>query len=218
MTKKTGKKKKTARLLKILLALLLAGVILVAAGFGALCISEEHYRGRQDLYAGDVILVPGSQVYQNGDLSLNLTYRLQLALEAWQARPRMICVCGGQGSDEPMPEAVRMKQWLCEHGVPEEQILTEDTSTNTLENMRNARALMPDVSDILLVTSDFHVPRATAAAESMGFTVHTASARISENWWLRHHTRELLAWVKWEMYDLFGWEIGFTVKMGQSIF
>ena len=205
-------------MLKLLLVLALIGVLLAAAGLGALCLSEQNYRNSQDLYAGDVILVPGSQVYANGNLSLNLTFRLELALAAWQVRPRLICVCGGQGSDEPMPEAVRMKQWLCEHGVPDNQVLCEDTSTNTLENMRNARALMPDVNDVLIVTSDFHVPRAAAVAESMGFTVHTASADISPNWWLRHHTRELLAWVKWEMYDLFGWEIGFTVKMGQGLF
>lgn len=92
-------------------------------------------------------------------------------------------------------------------------ILVDNTSTDTLENLQNARRLLPDTDEILLVTSDFHVPRAIRVAEKQGFTAYGGPAPIRPEYWLKHHFRETLAWVKWIIYDLFGWDIDITWKM-----
>lgn len=42
---------------------------------------------------------------------------------------------GGKGTDEKVAEAIAMKQYALEKGIPERDILVETNSTTTLENM-----------------------------------------------------------------------------------
>lgn len=42
---------------------------------------------------------------------------------------------GGQGPDEVISEALAMKNYAVEMNIPEEDILMEDKSTNTKENL-----------------------------------------------------------------------------------
>ncbi|MBR6119123.1 MAG: YdcF family protein, partial [Oscillospiraceae bacterium] len=61
---------------------------------------------------------------------------------SWRKYLRQICakkagpqLSGGQGADECVSEAECMRRWLAEQGVPAEQMLLEDRSTDTAENM-----------------------------------------------------------------------------------
>ena len=49
---------------------------------------------------------------------------------------------GGQGADEKVPEAIAMKQYAMEQGIPERDILVETNSTTTLENMLYSKEIM----------------------------------------------------------------------------
>ena len=44
-------------------------------------------------------------------------------------------VSGGQGSDEAISEAEAMRRYLVEQGIRNEEIIMEDKSTNTEENL-----------------------------------------------------------------------------------
>lgn len=61
-------------------------------------------------------------------------------------------------------QASAMRALLKELGVPEEVVLTEDTSRNTRENALFTKSLLDDngFKKILLVTSALHIPRALA--------------------------------------------------------
>lgn len=105
-------KKRLPVLLKVILWSMLMGTLCFAGAFGAVCLAEQSEKKDVDLTRGEVIVVLGSQVYPDGSLSPNLTYRVTVALDAYNQRPRMICVCGGQGENEPAAEADRMRDWL----------------------------------------------------------------------------------------------------------
>jgi len=64
-------------------------------------------------------------------------------------------------------EAVAMRQFLLALGVPEDRIVMEGKSLNTLENMRETRALV-GTAQVALVTSAFHMPRALRMARKAG--------------------------------------------------
>jgi Uncharacterized conserved protein len=49
---------------------------------------------------------------------------------------------GGKGSDEKLSEAQAMKNYALEQGIPEEDILLEDTSVNTMENLANSKKII----------------------------------------------------------------------------
>ena len=72
-----------------------------------------------------------------------------------------------------------MKQYLVRRGIPAEQILTEDRSLNTIENIRNSKAMIleqkgaegdAEIEDrVGIVTNNFHVFRGVMLARHAGF-------------------------------------------------
>jgi uncharacterized SAM-binding protein YcdF (DUF218 family) len=86
--------------------------------------------------------------------------------------PRII-VSGGSflvatGQAPPtQTEALAMRQFLVALGVPESAIVMEGKSLNTIENMRETRALV-GTAHVALVTSGFHMPRALRLARKAG--------------------------------------------------
>lgn len=144
------------------------------------------------------MIVLGAQVREDGTLSLQLQWRMEEALKQYRIRPQLIVVCGAQGSNEPAPEAHFMRDWLMKNGVPDEHILMDDASFNTRQNLENAKALLPeDVERVLIVTSNYHLPRAMALAEDMGFEAEGIGSPIKLIYWPKNHYREALAWVKY---------------------
>ena len=80
--------------------------------------------------------------------------------------PRVIVAGGGymaQPGNPATTEAAGMRQLLIAFGVPNEAIVDEGKSINTIENIRNVRALV-DGGRIALVTSGYHMPRALQLA------------------------------------------------------
>jgi uncharacterized SAM-binding protein YcdF (DUF218 family) len=68
-----------------------------------------------------------------------------------------------------------MKDVLESLGVPSSAIIVEPESRNTFENARHVRRMVTETnfsgSKILLVTSAFHLPRATAIFRKQGLEV-----------------------------------------------
>lgn len=117
----------------------------------------------------DCLIVLGAQVYESGP-SVVLKYRLDTAASYLENNPDTFCiVSGGQGPNEPFPEAVGMKQYLLEKGIAEERILTEEASQNTKENMEFSRELLENDISVGIVTNDFHIYRAMGLARKADF-------------------------------------------------
>jgi len=70
----------------------------------------------------------------------------------------------------PGPESPAIATLLQEWGVPEDAILLESDSVNTLENAINTKRILDeqDLDMVLLVTSALHMPRALATFRAAG--------------------------------------------------
>ncbi len=129
---------------------------------------------RKDTRKADYIVILGAGL--KGDQpSRTLVRRLEAALECEQGET--FVVTGGQGWNETIPEGTAMAKWLEDHGVPAEQILIEDRSTNTHENLAFARELIEADAGkpvgelrVKIVTSDFHSFRAKMLAKRQGYS------------------------------------------------
>lgn len=91
--------------------------------------------------------------------------------QARRAQPPCLIVCGGKGEGEDIPEAEAMAPYLREKGIPEQDILREDQSTNTYENLRNAKDIMDSAMEryrCALVTSNYHLFRAALLSRKVG--------------------------------------------------
>ncbi len=190
--------------LKVLLALVLAGALSFSALLGAVL------AGAHDQLLGDprVMIVLGCQVREDGP-SVLLRDRLDEALAYWEDHEdTLIVVSGGQGSNEPTTEARAMADYLEERGVEGDQILLEDRSHNTAQNLRYSRALLEEEGEdlsggVIVVSNGFHLTRARMLAQRAGFdqvsTLAAPTSHLPSR--LQMYIREPLALVKSFLLD-----------------
>lgn len=147
----------------------------------------------------DYVIVLGAQV-RGTELSSSLERRLERVLSyADQSSNTVFVLSGGQGKGEEISEARAMYEYLHYNGVPDSQLLLEQASTNTVENIRNSARIIEsqeawkaiighqylsdaykeraDQIQIGVLTSNFHVYRARAIARKQGLSnVHGIAA------------------------------------------
>lgn len=186
------------RLLLTLVLIVALAALIAYVGVVGMLVWRVNNAPETDEY--DAIVVLGAQVKADGSLSLQLTWRLDAAYEAWLEKTCPVVVCGAQGTDEPMPEAHAMRDYLISKGVPPTQILMDDTSFNTRQNIRHAAELLGDSAQtVLIVTSDYHLPRAMALAEDEDLQATGLGAETLPEYWVKNYGREALAWIKYWM-------------------
>ena len=118
----------------------------------------------------DYLLILGAQVHESGP-SVVLRMRLDTARDYLMDNESTICiVSGGQGYNEPFPEAEGMRAYLIRVGIPGERILMETESENTKENMIFSKnQIDPDNDRVGIVTNNFHMFRAMKLAAKAGY-------------------------------------------------
>lgn len=89
-----------------------------------------------------------------------------------QGYTRTLLISGGTGSlyHQETKEAPLLRQFAINFGIPESQILMESISRNTYENAVQTQRLIQEhgLSQIILVTTAIHLPRAMACFHKLG--------------------------------------------------
>lgn len=176
-------------------AVILCSIVLVSfAVTEGFVISQMKAEGRENL---DYIIVLGAQVHKDKP-SVVLKYRLDKAAEYLENNPETVCiVSGGQGTNEPFPEAEGMAAYLAEHHIPKERILLETESRTTEENIKNSMAYIEKDASVGVVTNDFHMFRALQIARKQGLENVCGIAADSTKFYLPNNMfREYLAEIK----------------------
>lgn len=166
------------------LAIVLLGVISLVAIETLIISSFEH----GDAKSCDVLIVCGAQI-RGYEPSVILLQRLTRAKEYLNEYPDTICiVSGGQGENEPCAEAELMKNWLVKEGIDETRIITESESLNTDGNMKYSKKLLPEgCESVGILTSNFHLFRASELAKSCGIPVTVTVGADSNPFYLPHN-------------------------------
>lgn len=146
----------------------------------------------------DVIIVLGAQVRAEGVPSEALRRRMALAKVHYDKRPVPVICCGAQGRGEPCSEGDFMCGWLHAQGIPEEMLISENRSYDTLQNIEYAKAIMDmhGLRHALVITSDYHVRRALAICKRYGVKAEGDGSPSDKRYWIKNHAREVLAWGK----------------------
>lgn len=148
------------------------------------------------------VIVLGSGIKEDGTPTLSLINRLERSIAYAQEYPNtIIVVSGGQGSNEPMPEAQVMAQYLKDRGVDPERIIIEDKSTSTMENFRYTKELIGDQKEIAFITNDFHIFRSGILARRNGFTAYGYGTPTPGIVLVNSYLREFFALVKSLAFD-----------------
>lgn len=115
------------------------------------------------------IVVLGYALNDDGSISNILTDRLQKVVDAYNKYPNALIITSGGAAHNGTTESYQMKQWLVKHKIPADKIIQEDQSISTVTNALNTveifKKINRSVQNILLISSDSHIRRATAIFE-----------------------------------------------------
>ena len=167
--------------------------------FAALLLYSWLYRSLPRKRHYEFIIIHGAGL-AGEELTPLLRGRVERAYELWvtQGRHATLVPSGGQGEDEEISEAEAMARHLRILGVPDPQMLLEDRSTTTWENLRFSRDLIAEHSSggaprSALVTSDYHVFRAAMYARAVGLSADRLGSRTARYYFPTAFIREFIA-------------------------
>ena len=125
-----------------------------------------------------------------------LAARINRGIEVYRRNPgSKIIMSGGQGPDEEIPEAVAMAKYAEEKRVPKKDIIVEDKSKTTRENLIFSHRLIKSDSRFAIVTNSYHVYRALVLAKRLGLQCIGYGAKTKWYFTLNAFVREFIAYL-----------------------
>lgn len=151
--------------------------------------------GKKDF---DYVIIHGAGLINGEKISKLLQERLDKAIDVYlkDPSPTILIPSGGKGSDESVSEAEAMKGYLLEKGIPESDIIMEDKSTTTLENLQFSKNIIDSREGrkyTALVTSNYHVYRALRYCRKVGLECTGIGSRVAAYFWPSALIREFIA-------------------------
>lgn len=148
------------------------------------------------------VVVLGAGIKEDGSPTVSLRNRLESGIDYAAKYPdTTIVVSGGQGRNEPMPEAKAMAMYLENRGVESDRIIIEDRSTSTMENFKYTKEIIGAQEEIAFITNDFHVFRATILAGRNDFKAYGYGTTTPAIVLVNSYLREFFALVKSMLVD-----------------
>jgi uncharacterized SAM-binding protein YcdF (DUF218 family) len=130
--------------------------------------------------AGAAVVLGAAQ--WNGVPSPVLQARLDHALDLYRrGYVKQIILTGGVGRGDTLSEAAAGRQYLLEHGIPEDALLLEEEGTTTWKSMQNVARIARSngIGTILVVSDRFHMLRALKMARDLGLAAYGSPAQTS---------------------------------------
>ncbi|ASN61041.1 hypothetical protein CG419_09085 [Latilactobacillus curvatus] len=148
------------------------------------------YQCNNPIYNQDYIIVLGSGLIDGDKISKLLSNRIEKAIEFYQQQKDInnkslkLIMSGGQGVDELIPEAEAMKSYAIQIGIPSEDIIIEDQSTTTEENLLFSKNIIEIHSEsksynAIFTTNNYHVFRASLFAKKVGLNADGIGAKTA---------------------------------------
>lgn len=183
--RKTSGKRKT-RKGTILMALILSSLLLIVAINGSMVLMNDSrifLEGEGDAVQRAIgelnpqcILILGAGLKPDGTPNLMLADRLDqgIALYKRGAAPKILL--SGDNGQERYDEVNAMKEYCLDQGVPMEDIFMDHAGFSTYESIHRASSIF-QVESMIIVTQDYHLPRACYLAGKMGIRYLGIAAR-----------------------------------------
>lgn len=158
----------------------------------------------------DAAIVLGAAVWGN-EVSPVFRERINHAVELHRSgKVRKIIFTGGQGNKDELTESAAARRYAIDNGVPEKDILVEQRSHTTYENVVNAKQLADanGLKKVLIVSDPMHMKRAVAMASDIGLEAYpspTPTTRYqgwrSRTGSLAHETYYYLGYLAWRAFN-----------------
>ena len=153
-------------------------------------------------YDKDFIIILGSKINKDGTLTPLLKGRTDKAIEFGKkqyetTKKKIIYIpSGGKGNDEITSEAAAIKKYLIEKGIKEKQIIIEDKSTTTNENLHFSKNKIDEINKdakISFSTTNYHVFRSGVIANNQGIECEGMGSKTKWYFYTNALIREFVA-------------------------
>ena len=154
---------------KIAKALLLI-LLILALGFALLASRIYSFRNANSDAPADAAVVLGAAVW-TAQVSPVFRERINHGIDLYRnGRVQKIIFTGGQGNPGEPTESSAARQYALQKGIPATDILIEEQSHNTYENILYAKQLADShgIKKVLIVSDPLHMKRAVAMATDVG--------------------------------------------------
>lgn len=197
--------------------LILAAILLLSCGTALLAILfiDRHigrwarpriYRNIGDVPQCEAALVLGARVYSSGRLSAMLEDRVFSAVQLYKAGKVKKLLLSGDNSTRNCDEVTAMRRRAIELGAKSDDVVRDFAGFRTYDSIYRARELW-DLRSMVIVTQQFHLPRALYIADALGIdaTGYVADRRAYGASHTRSRVREIFsrafAWLDVHVLD-----------------
>ena len=156
-----------------LFSLIFALTLIINTAFSGFLLLKANSRQSGN---ADYVLVLGSKL-ENNEMTVFMKNILDETITYMQENTSTIAVlCGGVTKGNTESEANVMRKYLINAGIPESRLILEDNSTDTIENIHNAKQYISSGKKKVVITTNFNSYRAAEICRQEGMIVKTVGA------------------------------------------
>lgn len=148
--------------------LLIAAILIVV--FGVLASRIYSFGNTRSEASADAAIVLGAAVWSSG-VSPVFRERINHGIDLYRnGKVRKLIFTGGQGNPGEPTESSAARDYALQSGVPAQDILIEEKSHTTYENIRYAKQVADahGIRHVLIVSDPLHMKRAVLMAQDVG--------------------------------------------------
>lgn len=162
----------------LIIVIAIASVAIISFGISIhVFIKGESFMVNASEAQASVVIVPGAGLKRDETPSDVLRDRLTIALALYDDGRVEKILCSGDNGQVQYDEVNAMRVWLLDRGVDAEDIFLDHAGFNTYNTMTRAVEVF-GVTDAVIVTQDFHLPRALYIANAKDIAVQGVSASL----------------------------------------
>lgn len=126
--------------------------------------------GGDAIFPTDCALVFGAAVHSKEDPGPGITRRVETAAELYkQGHVKTVYLTGGKGDEFKESEAQVMRKVAMLEGIDPEDLILEEDSSSTWENLNNSWPLIAGCESVVAISDRYHLARIEYLAERQGW-------------------------------------------------
>jgi len=145
-------------------------VVMLIVVFGVLASRIYSFGNTRSEASADAAIVLGAAVWSTG-VSPVFRERINHGIDLYRTgKVRKLIFTGGQGNPGEPTESSAARDYALQNGVPAQDILIEEKSHTTYENIRYAKQVADahNIKRVLIVSDPLHMKRAVLMAQDVG--------------------------------------------------
>ena len=158
--------------------LLVLGVILLTIFVYAMGINYyvkytviDRIKDTDEIKDVDTIIVLGAKVHDDGRLSLMLKDRLDKTIEVYNKLDIKKVIVSGDSEHKDYDETTKMKEYLINNGIPEEDIVVDIYGLSTYDSIYRLKNVY-GINKSIIITQKYHLYRSIYIANSLGIEAY----------------------------------------------